>query len=72
MILSATFTKKSSVISRAQAIPWDKAYIIVNYGRGFHNDGFYNNFQSLKEVLAAFTEKALLDFVEGEQYEAGN
>lgn len=56
---------KDRILSLAQKVKWDKAYIKVNYNRSFYNDGFYYNFKDLKEVLSIFTEKALLDFFMG-------
>jgi len=64
MVFSSTFTKKTSVARRTQAIPWDKAYIKVIYSNNSYNDGIYYNLYNLKNVLAAFTEKDLLDYLE--------
>lgn len=66
-VFRSTFYKKSALITKIKVIPWDKAYIKVCYSHKLYNDGFYNNYQDLKEALSVFTEKALLDFVEGKK-----
>ena len=60
---------KAKIIALAQVNFWQKAYLKVTYDnrRGFYNDGIYNNYKDLKEVLSAFTEKALLDYVLGDK-----
>lgn len=54
---------KARILSFAQVHLWDRAYLKVTYDRknGYYNDGYYSTYEDLKAVLAAFTEKSLLD-----------
>jgi hypothetical protein len=36
-----------------------KVYLKVNYGKGFHNDGFYQSKEELLFALDAFTESSI-------------
>ncbi|HLB95402.1 MAG TPA: hypothetical protein VJK26_00660 [Patescibacteria group bacterium] len=61
----SNFTKKSSAIRYVLVHSWDNAYLKVIYGKEFYNNGIYKNIKDLREALLAFTEKSLLDFIEG-------
>ncbi len=72
-VSSYRFQKKSRLLGVAEAVPWQKAYLKVYYGKAITNkgryedivnEGDYETLEELKQALSAFTEKSLLDDTE--------
>lgn len=71
LVISTYRRIKSRILALAQERLWDKCYVRIIYDRRrrFFNDGEYFNYKDLKEVLSAFTEKPLLDYILGDANE---
>jgi hypothetical protein len=65
-LISSHFkTIKSKIVDLSRLTPWHKAYIKVDYGDDMSNDGDYFTQEKFEIALNNFTEKKLLDFIEG-------
>lgn len=62
---SILFGKKTAAMADASQIIrcYGQVYIKVTYGHKHFNDGIYKTEKELKNAMAAFTEKDLIDFV---------
>ena len=69
MVLDRYFFKKTAWWGRIEAswqkIKPSKAWLQVHYGTNMINAGVYNNLEDLKFAYQAFTEKSLIDYVQG-------
>lgn len=61
-VCNSNYTKKSQVWAKTESVLWDKAYIKVSYGNGFHNDGTYDTRERFLHALSNFTEISLIEF----------
>ena len=65
LIRRATFRKKTSVFRFIQVNSFDEGYLKIHYGNGLYNDCYFGDYGDLKNSLDLFTEKGIIDYIEG-------
>lgn len=65
LVKRSTLAIKSRILKLAQETLWDKAIVKVNYGNDLDNTKVCYSQDDVKWAVSAFTEKPLLDHING-------
>lgn len=65
LIYSATFRRKTKLFDAIQVRNFDNGYFKIHYGDGLYNDCYFSDYGDLYDSIRLFTEKGIIDYIEG-------